>query len=69
VVVVAIHKADVARTVGVAVTHGRPLGTARAFVLSGTQPAWQAAAAPAVTGNSLVIPMPAMSIAVIELGP
>jgi len=59
-----------ARTVTVQWKHSQALATARAWQLtSGSSPAWQAVTAPRVSGSSLSITLPALSVTTIELTP
>ncbi len=59
-----------ARTVTVQWNHSQALATVSAWQLSsGASPAWQAIPAPAVSGSSLTITVPALSVTTIELTP
>ena len=59
-----------ARTVTVQWKHSTALATARAWQLaSGASPVWQAVTAPRVSGSSLTITLPALSVTTIELTP
>jgi mannan endo-1,4-beta-mannosidase len=59
-----------ARTVTVEWKHSQALSTARAWQLtSGSSPTWQALPAPTVSGGSLTITLPALSVTTVELTP
>jgi len=57
------------RTVKVALSHSRALGTVRAWQLAGATPTWQPLSLAAPAGGAVTLTLPALSVTTIELSP